>query len=98
MVEDGWLCSGGSATTPDKCVEVCGEGRNYHSYANACDDGNTVDGDGCSSTCLVETGWTCTGGNMARPDVCFLNPTACAATKDFGFKSCADSNSADLDG
>lgn len=24
-----------------------------------CDDGNTVSGDGCSSTCLVETGYEC---------------------------------------
>lgn len=25
-----------------------------------CDDGNSQDGDGCSSTCEVEAGWTCT--------------------------------------
>ena len=24
-----------------------------------CDDGNLVDGDGCSSTCSIETGYTC---------------------------------------
>ncbi len=27
--------------------------------AESCDDGNTIDGDGCSATCQVETGWTC---------------------------------------
>jgi cysteine-rich repeat protein len=59
LVEDGWLCSGGTATTPDVCKEICGEGRNYNSYANACDDGNKVDGDGCSSSCTVEATWTC---------------------------------------
>jgi len=26
------------------------------------DDGDKVSGDGCSSSCAVETGWTCTGG------------------------------------
>lgn len=24
-----------------------------------CDDGNLIDGDGCSSTCTVESGWYC---------------------------------------
>jgi len=24
-----------------------------------CDDGNILDGDGCNSTCLEETGWSC---------------------------------------
>jgi cysteine-rich repeat protein len=98
MVELGWTCQGGSSTGPDTCTETCGDGRNYHSFANECDDGNTVDGDGCSSSCTVETGWTCIGGNMARPDVCYVNPTLCAVTKDYGFKSCVDANSANLDG
>jgi hypothetical protein len=35
---------------------------------------------------------------MARPDVCTLNPVACAVTIDYGFTSCADSNGADADG
>ena len=26
---------------------------------NACDDGNIVSGDGCSSTCTLETGYVC---------------------------------------
>jgi cysteine-rich repeat protein len=26
----------------------------------ACDDGNTASLDGCSSTCTLENGWTCT--------------------------------------
>jgi cysteine-rich repeat protein len=98
LVESGWLCTGGTAATFDLCSEICGEGRNYHSYANECDDGNTIDGDGCSSTCTVETGWTCTGGNMARPDVCVIDATTCAVTIDFGYKSCADGNGADADG
>jgi cysteine-rich repeat protein len=32
----------------------------------ACDDGNPDDGDGCSSTCIIEDGWDCTG----EPSVC----------------------------
>ena len=29
-----------------------------------CDDGNQISGDGCSSTCQIEPGWTC-----AQPDI-----------------------------
>lgn len=36
-----------------------------------CDDGNTNCGDGCSSICTIEPGWTCTGGCHASKDTCF---------------------------
>jgi cysteine-rich repeat protein len=32
------------------CEEVCGDGV---LYTLACDDGNAIDGDGCSSTCEI---------------------------------------------
>lgn len=32
------------------CLEVCGDGKKY---VLACDDGNNVDGDGCSKDCNV---------------------------------------------
>ena len=35
------------------CSDVCGNG--YLNTDEACDDGNTEDGDGCSSTCEIET-------------------------------------------
>jgi len=35
-----------------------------------CDDGNTTEGDGCSSICIVEGGWECTG----EPSVCEPGP------------------------
>ena len=35
-----------------------------------CDDGNTDDGDGCSSTCTLENGYKCTGGTHTTPDTC----------------------------
>ena len=34
--------------------------------SETCDDGNTSDNDGCSSTCAVEGGWNCNG----EPSVC----------------------------
>ncbi len=41
----------------------CGDGRKYS--PEGCDDGGTTSGNGCSSTCSVETGWSCTGGEGA---------------------------------
>ena len=39
------------------CQTVCGDG--LWAGWEECDDGNEVDGDGCSSMCVVEEGWTC---------------------------------------
>jgi cysteine-rich repeat protein len=35
-----------------------------------CDDGNTADGDGCSSSCTVETGYACSGAPSMCAPVC----------------------------
>ncbi|TSC24659.1 EGF domain-containing protein [Corallococcus sp. Z5C101001] len=43
---------------------LCGDGK--VSPGEQCDDGNRTSGDGCSSTCSVESGYTCTG----QPSVC----------------------------
>ena len=58
---------------------VCGNGVRT-AGAEACDDGNTAAGDGCSATCTVETGFSC---NTASPTVCIANlytPIALACT------------------
>ncbi len=38
---------------------VCGNG--IVELPEQCDDHNTADGDGCSATCTIESGWTCSG-------------------------------------
>ena len=38
-----------------------------------CDDGNLEDGDGCSSTCTVETNFRCLNGSSSGPSVCVYN-------------------------
>ena len=50
------------------CQEVCGDGLKF---VSGCDDGNKVDGDGCSSTCTVESGYVCTGGSPSSKDTCY---------------------------
>lgn len=36
-----------------------------------CDDGNLINGDGCSSSCTIETCWECDYGS---PTSCFIPP------------------------
>jgi cysteine-rich repeat protein len=36
---------------------LCGNG--FQDPGESCDDGNTLDGDGCYGTCRLEFGWTC---------------------------------------
>ncbi len=35
-----------------------------------CDDGDTADGDGCSASCTVEPGWSCTGLTSICSPIC----------------------------
>jgi TonB family protein len=52
----------GDPTNPDTCTENCGEakaaapvcGDGSVDASEQCDDGNTLNGDGCSSTCRIE--------------------------------------------
>ncbi|MGM0576526.1 MAG: tandem-95 repeat protein [Myxococcota bacterium] len=58
-------------------VRACGDGLLQEGDGEECDDGGTTSGDGCTSTCLLESGWTCVG----------TAPTSCEATcgTAFGF-------------
>jgi cysteine-rich repeat protein len=55
------------ASSPDEPEERCGDGEptgagseNALVFAESCDDGNTVSGDGCNASCSqVEPGWMC---------------------------------------
>jgi cysteine-rich repeat protein len=49
------------------CDEICGDGKVYE---KECDDGNTVDGDGCDSVCKIETGFQCVNGTTTTPSIC----------------------------
>jgi len=48
-------------------LEICGDGLNLGFVE--CDDGNTNDKDGCSSTCKIESGYNCTN-QKEGPDIC----------------------------
>jgi len=67
-IEPGWFCR----NMPSICT-TCGNGTwgdggvNATDQTEACDDGNRpLDGDGCSTDCIVETNWNCSG----TPSIC----------------------------
>ena len=42
--------------TTGRCKDFCGDGI---VISDLCDDGNNLNGDGCSSVCTIESGWRC---------------------------------------
>jgi cysteine-rich repeat protein len=53
------------------CTVICGSGTMPNGTVKQCDDGNSLGGDGCSSTCTIETGFTC--DNLVSPSICTSN-------------------------
>jgi len=102
-----------SDTVPDACrtdctLPSCGDG--VVDTGEECDDGNTVDGDGCSSSCVVEpacgdgvldAGEGCDDGNTVDGDgcssTCVVEATCGNGVLDAG-EECDDGNNVDLDG
>jgi cysteine-rich repeat protein len=68
----------------------CGNGNKH--FNENCDDGGFENGDGCSSTCAVEPGWTCAG----NPSVCTLGE--CGDGNLDGAETCDDENQVPGDG
>jgi cysteine-rich repeat protein len=69
QIEPGEQCDGDpECTSSCTVIAVCGNG--VMEGAEGCDDGNTTNGNGCSSTCEVESGWVCDG----NPSVCTEGP------------------------
>jgi len=61
---------------------VCGNG--VIEGVEECDDGGTTDGDGCSSACMVESGYMCAGQPSVCTSVCGDGVTAGAEERDDG--------------
>lgn len=80
---------GSSSSVSSPVSEVCGNG--LVEGTEACDDGNLISGDGCSMTCTVETGWSCSG----QPSSC---SEICGDSQIVGSETCDDGNTASGDG
>jgi MYXO-CTERM domain-containing protein len=77
-------------TASGEALASCGDGTKL--MAEACDDGNIVAGDGCSSACTVESGYSCT---TASPSVC---TTVCGDGIVVGSEGCDDGGTANGNG
>jgi cysteine-rich repeat protein len=51
-------------------LPICGDGQ--QDPGEMCDDGNMNDGDGCSASCAVESGWLCSGPTAATGSINIL--------------------------
>ncbi len=94
IVESGFTCpnvmgSGGPCVPAP--ANVCGDG--VVAGNEQCDDHNTDSGDGCSSSCAVETGYTCT-----TPGQLCTRLAYCGNGIVDGADQCDDGNNASLDG
>jgi len=71
------------------CAPICGD--SLLRGLEGCDDGDATAGDGCSDTCRVETGYSCTGS----PSAC---RTTCGDGAVSGSEACDDGNVVSGDG
>ncbi len=93
---DGTCDSGyeDSGSCPDDCpvstpTGTCGDGNIEGD--EECDDGDTSSGDGCSSLCIIEYGWECSG----EPSTCWRS---CGDGNQDSGEECDDGNTASGDG
>ncbi|MDD5470029.1 MAG: DUF4215 domain-containing protein [Candidatus Peribacteraceae bacterium] len=95
MLYTAYRCPTSSSSTVSHGVSSfssaprCGDG--FITSTERCDDGNTANSDGCSSTCTVESGWSCSG----VPSVC---TTLCGDGIKAGAEACDDGNLISKDG
>ncbi len=89
VVSDGTLTDVGTVTVTVDAAAVCGDG--VIASPEGCDDDNDDPGDGCSATCQLETGWTCTGAPSACTPICGDGLTV-------GPEPCDDGDLDDTDG
>jgi cysteine-rich repeat protein len=75
---------------PDVFVPPVPCGNGVLNEGEECDDGNRLDGDGCSASCQFEHGWDCFA------DVCI--PSACGDGVRVGPEECDDGNRISGDG
>jgi fibro-slime domain-containing protein len=87
----GGVGTAGTTGSPSKPV-VCGDGE--RGQDEACDDGNTTGGDGCSADCkVVEEGFAC-----PEPGKACVPSQVCGDKKISGTENCDDGNTTDGDG
>ena len=113
LLEDGSMCTTGAQCESGTC-DITGSmtcvqggmcGNNMMDAGEACDDGGTAPGDGCSENCLLENGEPCTLDGQCESTVCDVvgsntceDANVCGNGKTEGTESCDDGNILDGDG
>ena len=81
--------SGPADVAPSEPIPRCG--NQVINDGEACDDGNTAAGDGCTPACQVEPGWACADGGVCQA-------ARCGDGLKIGGEQCDDGNAAAGDG
>jgi hypothetical protein len=109
--------AGGDYGTPgvpnESCFPYCGDGE-VNQPTELCDDGNNLDGDGCTAECTMElvdgcgdgeldAGEMCDDGNSVpgdgcSPDCVWEPPPVCGDGMEADWEECDDGNQQSLDG
>jgi cysteine-rich repeat protein len=109
LLEVGEPCTGDTdcatnrcnmAAMPAVCAPPVGCGNGTLEAGEACDDGNNMNGDGCTSACEIEDGNPCTANAECSSGVCDMNeaPPLCEPAGSCGNgvldvpESCDDGN------
>jgi len=90
-VKSEYTVSSSSSTDGTTPTNNCGNG--VVETGETCDDGDTTSGDGCSSSCAIESGYGCSG----QPSVCTLNPVCGNSLNETG-EQCDDGDTTSGDG
>ncbi|GMI20559.1 hypothetical protein TeGR_g3592, partial [Tetraparma gracilis] len=90
----GAPCPAIEETVECDCPAVMGDGHLVD--GEECDDGNTLNMDGCDRLGNIEDGWACTAGNTWTSSKC--SASGCGDGKRTGTEECDDGNGFDGDG
>lgn len=96
QIETGYDCHSVDENGTSICVKTCGNGKVETEFGEVCDDGNDISGDGCSTNCRVEAGYTCSVPKGGTASICYAR--LCGDGFVAGSEECDDGNTVDGDG
>ena len=89
-------CSDDSGNTSSEEKVICGNG--ILEGEEICDDGNAEAGDGCSDSCTIEAGWSCSKAGTPCTEDEPKEQVVCGDGKKSSDEACDDGNTEDGDG
>jgi cysteine-rich repeat protein len=98
IITIGWACAE-DIHGISRCRELpeCANWKREWEKGEECDDGNFINGDGCSQFCTIEAGYACTNFSY-KEDVCCATLDLCGNGKKDLCEKCDDGNRKSNDG